>query len=213
VFQSAPLALALVLLAGAVARAQTAPTREPRRRSVTLTGVPLEVRIATGSRTFLVFGVPIRGQAVEVDRARIKVVDAGKVSLVIEPLSEPGPGERWTLSVPLADGQVPEVAEFTLVAHPSEVDAEIDVARAGKQDTACQPECAPCAGVSAVDVIASGLINKRGVQTAEFSGFEDSATGFESQSGVSYRAAKWVLVEVEITPPPRHAAWTPPEPH
>jgi hypothetical protein len=51
-----------------------------------------------------------------VDRARIKVVDAGEVILVIEPLSEPQPGERWMLRVPLADGKEPEVAEFALAA-------------------------------------------------------------------------------------------------
>ncbi len=208
-FQSAPLALVLVLLAGAIARAQTVPTREPRRRSVTLTGVPIEARIATGSRTLLVFGVPIRGQAAEVDRARIKVVDTGEVTLVIEPLSEPRPGERWTLRVPLADGKAPSVAEFALVAHPFEVDAEIDVARAEKPGTASPPACAPCAPTSAAAAIASGFIDEHGVQTSTFFSFKDSVSGFKSQPGVTYRAASWVLVDVAIIRPPRHSAWRP----
>jgi hypothetical protein len=171
--------------------------------------VPIEARIATGSHTLLVFGVPIQGQAAEVDRTRIKVVDAGEVTLVIEPLSEPRSGERWTLRVPLADGKAPSVAEFALVAHPSEVDAEIDVARAEKPGTASPPACAPCAPMSAAAAITSGIIDEHGVQTSTFLSFKDSVSGFESEPGVSYRAASWVLVDVAIVRPPRHSAWRP----
>jgi uncharacterized protein (TIGR02268 family) len=204
----ATLALVLLLLGGTLAQAQPAPTREARRRSVTLTGSPLEARIATGIRTFLVFAVPIRGKAVEVDPKLIKVVDAGEVILAIEPLSEPRPGERWTLRVPLADGKAPDVAEFSLVAHPSEVDTEIDVARREESAPAC-PTCAPCAAMSPADAIASGFISKDGVQTRELASFTDTASGFDSRSGVTYRAENWVLVDVEIIPPPGQPAWRP----
>jgi uncharacterized protein (TIGR02268 family) len=198
----------LLLLGGTLAQAQPAPTREPRRRSFTLTGAPLEARIATGIRTFLVFSVPIRGKAVEVDPTRIKVVASGDAILAFEPLSEPRPGERWTLRVPLADGKVPEVAEFSLVAHPSEVDTEIDVARPEESPTAC-PTCAPCAALSAADAIASGFIDSDGVGTRPVSGFTDAASGFVSREGVTYRAGGWVLVDVEIIPPPGQPAWRP----
>jgi uncharacterized protein (TIGR02268 family) len=198
----------LLLLGGTLAQAQPAPTREPRRRSVTLTGSPLEARIAAGIRTFLVFSVPIRGKAVEVDPKLIKIVDAGAVTLVIEPLSEPRPGERWTLRVPLADGKAPEVAEFSLVAHPSEVDTEIDVARREESPPAC-PTCAPCAAMNPADAIASGFIDKGGVQTRELGIYTDAASGFESKDGVTYRAGNWGLVDVEIIPPPGQPAWRP----
>jgi hypothetical protein len=198
----------LLLLGGTLAQAQPAPTREPRRRSVTLTGSPLEARIATGIRTFLVFSVPIRGKAVEVDPQRIKIVALGDVILAIEPLSEPRPGERWTLRVPLADGKAPDVAEFSLVSHPSEVDTEIDVARREESPTACLT-CAPCAAMNAADAIASGFIDGDGVGTRVFLGFTDTASGFESQDGWTYRAKTWVLVDVEIIPPPGHPAWRP----
>jgi uncharacterized protein (TIGR02268 family) len=204
----ATLALVLLLLGGTLAQAQPAPTREPRRRSVTLTGSPLEARIAMGIRTFLVFSVPIRGKAVEVDRKRIKVIEAGEVILAIEPLSEPRPGERWTLRVPLADGKAPDVAEFSLVAHPSEVDTEIDVARREESPAAC-PTCAPCAAMNPADAIASGFIDKDGVQTRELLTFTDAASGFEMKKGVTYRAKKWALVEVEIIRLPGHPAWRP----
>jgi len=204
----ATLALVLLLLGGTLAQAQPAPTREPRRRSVTLTGSPLEARIATGIRTFLVFSVPIRGKAVEVDPQRIKIVALGDVILAIEPLSEPRPGERWTLRVPLADGKAPDVAEFSLVAHPSEVDTEIDVARREESPTAC-PTCAPCTAMNPADAIASEFIGKDGVQTRELDAFTDAASGFASKNRVTYRAAGWVLVDVEIIPPPGHPAWRP----
>jgi uncharacterized protein (TIGR02268 family) len=208
-FQSAPLALALILLGGAVARAQTAPAREPRRRSVTLTGAPLEARIAVGVRTLLVFGVPIRGKAAEVDRARIHVVDTGEFSIIIEPLSEPQAGERWTLRIPLADEKAPEVAEIALVSHSSEVDTELDVARRGPPDTVCQAACAPCAGMSLTDALMSGLIGKHGVQTTPVRGFINAASGFELNAGVAYRAASRVLVDLEVIPPPSYPAWRP----
>jgi uncharacterized protein (TIGR02268 family) len=204
----ATLALALFLLGGTLAQAQPAPTREPRRRSVTLTGAPVEARIATGIRTFFVFGVPIRGKAVEVDKKRIKVVEAGEVILAIEPLIEPRPGERWTLRVPLADGEAPDVAEFSLVAHPSEVDTEIDVARREESPPAC-PACAPCAAMNPADAIASEFIGTDGVGTQELRALKDSASGFEWNDGVTYRAKGWVLVDVEIIPPPGHPAWRP----
>ena len=204
----ATLALVLLLLGGTLAQAQPAPTREPRRRSFTLTGAPLEARIATGIRTFLVFSVPIRGKAVEVDPTRIKVVASGDAILAFEPLSEPRPGERWTLRVPLADGKAPEVAEFSLVAHASEVDTEIDVARPEELPAAC-PTCAPCAALNPADAIASEFIGKDGVQTREFLGVTDAASGFASKGGVTYRAARWVLVDVEIIRLPGHPPWTP----
>lgn len=208
-FQSAPLALALILLGGAVARAQTAPAREPRRRSVTLNGAPLEARIATGVRTLFVFGVPIQGRAAEVDRARIQVVDTGERSIIIEPLSEPQAGERWMLRVPLADEEAPEVAEIALVSHPSEVDTELDVARRGPPGTVCEAACAPCAGMSLTDALMSGLIGKHGVQTTPVRGLTDAASGFELKAGVAYRAESRVLVDVELIPPPGDPAWRP----
>jgi uncharacterized protein (TIGR02268 family) len=205
----ATLALVLVLLGGTLAPAQPAPTRESRRRSVTLTGNPLEVRIAKGIRTVLLFDVPIRGKAVEVDRARIKVVDTGERSIIIEALSEPRADERWTMRVPLADGKSPEVAEIALVSHLTEVDTELDIARREHLDTACQAAGAPCAAMGPADAVASGLIDERGVQTVKIHPFNDAASGFQSLDGMAYRARDWVLVEVEIRPPPGHPAWTP----
>lgn len=210
-FLFSPTTLAFVpfLLWATLAHAQAAPVREPRRRSVTLADEPLEVRIAAGVRTFLVFSVPIQGRAVEVDRARIHVVDTGERSIIIAPLSEPRPDERWMLRVPLMDGKTPKAAELALVAHPSEVDTEIDIALPEVPDTPCQASCTRCAAMDAADAIAAGLIQGDGVRTKKVRGFTDAKGGFELKDGVSYRTKTWVLVDVQIIPPSGSPAWRP----
>ena len=206
--QPVTLALVLALLGALQAHAQPAHPREPRQRTVALSGNPLEVRIAKGTRTVLVLGVPIRGQAIEVDRALIHIVDTGEHSVIIEPLSEPLPEERWTLRVPLADGKSPEQVEFVLVSHPSEVDTELDVAGRAPPDAACQDTGAPCAAMTPADAVEAGLIDSDGVLTLSTVPFIDSASGFEARASTSYRAGHWVLVEVELIVPPEHPAWT-----
>jgi uncharacterized protein (TIGR02268 family) len=156
-----------------------------------------------------VFGVPIQGDAVEVDKSRIKIVDAGKRSIIIEPLNEPRPGEHWTLRVPLADGKAPTLAEFALVAHPSEVDTEIDVSRPKEKEAACQTACAPCAALSPADAVTSGLFDDAGVQPGRVDAVEHSSGGFKSYPGMIYRAMRWVLVDVQIIPPPEYPTWRP----
>ncbi len=205
----AALALVLCLLGGTLAHAQSTPTREPRRRSVAVTGSPVEVRIATGTRTVFVFAVPIRGEAVEVDRARIQVVDTGGRSLIIEALGEPRAGERWALRVPLADGRAPELAEFALVSHPFEVDTELEVARREPSEPACPPASAPCAPMRAADAFLAGLIDSRGVQPMKALPSIEATHGFDAEETVSYRAGTWVMVDVTVILPPSHAAWRP----
>jgi len=116
-FQPAPLAVALVLLGGTVARAQATP-REQRQRSITVTGHPAEspheVRVAPDTPTVLLFGSEIRKKSVRVDATRIRVVDAGECSLILQAVSAWGDGERPELEVQFADGKAPERAVFVL---------------------------------------------------------------------------------------------------
>jgi uncharacterized protein (TIGR02268 family) len=131
-FQSAPLAVVLVLLGGTVARAQATP-REQRQRTLTLTGNPAdpphEVHVAPDTPTVLLFSADILKKTVRVDGSRIRIVDAGERSLIVQPVSALGEGEREELEVLFADGKTPEWAVFALVAHPSEVDMLINVSR------------------------------------------------------------------------------------
>jgi uncharacterized protein (TIGR02268 family) len=171
----------------------------------------VEVRIAKGMRTVLLFGFPIRGTDVEVDSARIKVVDTGEHSIIIEALSEPGPDEHWTMRVPVAGGKSPEVVNLVLVSHSTEVDAQIAIVRREPPETAGQTPSAPCSAMSASDAVSSGLIDKDGVQATALQDFADLQSGFRSQKGVAYRAANWALVKVMILPPLEQPAWTPTE--
>jgi uncharacterized protein (TIGR02268 family) len=96
-FQSAPLAFALVLLGGTVARAQ-ATACEQRQRSITVTTNPAEspheVRVAPDTSTVFLFGSEIRKKAVRVDATRIRVVDAGEQSIILQAVSALENGER-----------------------------------------------------------------------------------------------------------------------
>ncbi len=53
------------------------------------------------------------------------------------------------------------------------------------------------------------FIDKDGVGTRQFFTFTDAASGFQSKGGVTYRAAGWVLVDVEIIRLPGHPPWRP----
>lgn len=100
--QSAPLAVALVFLAGAAVHAQS-PAREPRQRTVTVTGNPAEpvheVHVSPLLPTLFLFSADIRKEAVRVDGARIRVVDAGARPLVVQAVSALGEGERQRVYV------------------------------------------------------------------------------------------------------------------
>ena len=209
--QPTTLVLAFVLLLGMKARAQPSPAREQRQRSITVTENPAdprsEIHVAKGVATLLRFKPQINRDAVEVDGRGTRItVDAGDSSIILEPLIDLGPTERLALRVPFADGQQ---AVFSLASHASEVDTRVDVIRREPPATVCQALTAPCAAVTPTDAVTSGLIDERGVQTGAVPGFSDTVSGFESQDGVFYRAGNWVLVEVEIIPPPGYPAWRP----
>jgi len=211
VCQPITLVLALALLLGTAARAQPSPAREQRQRSITVTGSPAdpppEIHVAKGVATLLRFKSQLNRDAVDVDGRSSRItVDVGDGSIILEPLSDLGVAERLVVSAPFADGQR---AVFVLVSSPSEVDTRVDVIRREPPDIACQAPAAPCAAVSPADAVTSGLLDKQGVQTGVVPSFNDAASGFQSREGVSYRAGNWVLVDMEIIPPPRHPAWRP----
>lgn len=204
-FQPATLALVLVLLGASAARAQTPPTREQRQRTVTVNPAePLpEIRVAKGTLTLVLFDASIRREAIELDTARVRIVDAGERSLILEPVSNPGAGERLVLRVPYAEGQ-PERAGFVLVAHPSEVDTRIDVERRAQPEAACQAELsalrAQCGARSPIDFVRAGYVDEAGVQTHKVNLEVDAASSFEADNSLSYRATGWALVEVRLKP-------------
>jgi uncharacterized protein (TIGR02268 family) len=213
--QSAPLAVALVLLAGTVARAQ-ATAREPRQRTVTVTGNPAEppheVHVSHETPTVFLFGSEIRKKSVRVDEKRIRVVDAGERSrsIIVQAVSPLGDGERHELEVQFADGKAPARAVFVLVSHASEVDTLINVARQEPTAPACPGEVR--AGVSGPeDFLLSGHMDGSGVPTAEIGATFDKAHGIESERGVAYRGKGWLMFQVKIRNMRGPQAWVPTE--
>ena len=213
-FQSAPLALALVLLGGTVARAQPSPAREQRQRTVTVTSNPAdpphEVRVSPETPTVLMFGSEIRKKSVRVDAARIRLVDVGELSIIVQAVSALRDGERQELEVQFADGTAPARAVFALVAHPSEVDTFVNVAR--QEPAAPTGPAEVRAGVSGPeDFLLSGYMDGRGVPTAAIGQDKDSAHGFDSLGGVVYRGKDWLMFQVKIDNLRGPQAWVPTE--
>lgn len=210
-FQSAPLAVVLILLGGTLASAQD-PARAQRQRSVTVTGDPAkpppEVHVSPETPTVLLFSVDIRKQSVRVDEARIRVVDAGEQSLIVRAVEPLGEGERVELEVPFADGKVP--ARFALVPHASEVDTVINVTRR-------EPLAPPCPGEVPVrvrrpeDLLLLDYMDKSGVRTAGIKFLRDATLGFASGGGTVYRGKGWLLLDVDVRDLRGPRPWVPTE--
>jgi uncharacterized protein (TIGR02268 family) len=206
--QPSTLALVLLLL-GAVARAQPAPNRAHRQRAITITGNPAaplpEVRGAQGIGITFHFDGLIREDSIKVDESRIRVVDVGRQSLLVEPVIEPREDQPSEVSVTFADGEQ-ERAAFRIVPHPSEVDTWIEVTRQTEQPGAsCQARIdelrARCGAQTPTAFRRSGLLQAGGILTRTFPRVADSAGALVSHGGVSFRGSDWVLVEVLIRNP------------
>jgi uncharacterized protein (TIGR02268 family) len=195
----------LLLLLGAVARAQPAPSPAHRQRSLTVTGNPAapvpEVRGAKGLGIAFHFDGPILQESVKVDEAFIRVVDVGKKSLLVELVAEPREDQPSEVSVTFADGEQ-ERAAFRIVPHPSEVDTWIEVTRRTEQlGAACQERLdelrARYGAQSPTAFRRSRLLRDMGIQARTFA-LPSSMGGLESDGGISFRGGLWMLLEVEI---------------
>ncbi|WP_395848454.1 DUF2381 family protein [Cystobacter fuscus] len=199
----------MLLLLGAVARAQPAPNRIHRQRSITVTGNPAdqlpEVRGAKGIGITFHFDGLIHEESIRVDESRIRIVDVGKKSLLVEPLTEPRADQPSEVSVMFADGEQ-ERAAFRMVPHPSDVDTWIEVTRQTEQPGAvCQARIdelrARCGAQRPTAFRRSGLLPDRGILARTFERYADTAGGLVSEGGVSFLGRDWALVDVEIRNP------------
>lgn len=204
--QPTTLVLALVLILGTTARAQPSLAREQRQRSVTVTGNPAdpphEIHVAKGVVTVLLFKSRISGSAVEVDRARVTIVDAGDRSIILEPVIDLESAERLVLSVPFADGQR---AIFVLVSSPTEVDTRIDITRREQTVESCQADLAEaqarCSKIHPALFARAGLLTPKGViahAIKQCGGIARTANELVCTEGAAYRAERWALLDVEI---------------
>jgi uncharacterized protein (TIGR02268 family) len=144
-FQPVTLTWALLWLLSVTAAQAQALTARSRRITVAASpSEPLpEVRVAVGVKTTLLLDGPIDKGSIQVGAARVRIVDAGESSLTFEPQAPPGGDkERWVLRVRYAEGARPEWAAFALVAHPTEVDLQVEAVRPTQPLQACQAQLA-----------------------------------------------------------------------
>jgi uncharacterized protein (TIGR02268 family) len=188
------LALVLAVLGAAAPRAEAAPGRTKRERPVAVAGNPAEpvpeIRVEAATPTLLLFPVPIAKSTLTVDDTRIRVLDAGERSSIVQAFEELGAGERHELAVFFADGRTPARAAFVLVTDPAEVDSQVDVERREPPIAACPAETSrPPPGPE--DFVLLGYVGKSGVQTGTVQQASDDPRGLHSASGWTYRGATW----------------------
>ncbi|MBZ4423321.1 DUF2381 family protein [Myxococcus sp. RHSTA-1-4] len=226
--QPVRLALALVLLGGAAPRADAATPRTKRERPVAVVGNPAEplpeVRVEAAAPTVLFFPTMIAESTLTVDEqprtvdtavgpgdgSRIRVLDVGKRSIIVQPVEDLRPGERHELTVLFADGRAPARAAFVLVTDPAEADARIDVERRELPSGPC-PADAPRAPPRPEDFVLLGYVDENGVRTGAAGPANDEARGLRSSAGGSYRGKAWALVDVMIWNAAGQQPWAPRE--
>nr|WP_043321949.1 DUF2381 family protein [Corallococcus coralloides] len=199
---------------GAAAQAQQATrTRAERKRAVTIASTSADplpiVHVAGDTPTLFLFTSPIQKKTLTFDESRIRVLDAGERSVIIQPVADLGEGERQEIGVFFADGQALTRAAFVLVTDPAEVDSRIDVRRPEPPNTACQPAQAP--SLKPEDFVLLGLVDKAGVTTSSRHGEPTVVQGLALDSLVAFRGTGWVLADMTILNSPDQPAWTPQE--
>lgn len=209
------LPLTLALAWGATAQAQPATeARVDRKRSVTIASTPAEplpvVHVAADTRTLFLFSAPIQRRTLTFDESRIRVLDAGERSIIVQPVANLTDGERQEIGVFFADGQVPTRAAFVLVTDPRNVDALIDVQRPEPANAACQPT-AQAPAPKPEDFVLLGYVDKTGVTTTLGKGVDDAAQGLSAPVTVAIRGKGWILMDVMIVNERNRTAWTPQE--
>ncbi|NOK32796.1 DUF2381 family protein [Corallococcus exercitus] len=209
------LALALALVWGAAARAEPAPgVRGRRERSVAVASTSAEplpiVRVAGDTPTLFLFSSPIQKKTLTFDESRIRVLDAGERSIIVQPVANLGAGERQEIGVFFADGRAPARAAFVLVTDPAEVDSRIDVQRPEPPNTACQPT-AQAPAPKPEDFVLLGYVDAKGVTTSSHKGTLDAVQGLSLDKLVAFRGTGWILADVKIVNGPDAPAWTPRE--
>ena len=206
------LLLVPLLLVGGTAAAQPHPSARQRQdRRVSLSANPddpaLELRVAGGNLTILLFNVALDRDSVEVDRARFSLVDAGERSLTLLPATDLGSGERLGLKVRFKNRLLAQ-AVFALVSHPSEVDGTVEVDHRSGTLEALK---ANCMDTGPAGFVFSGVLDMEGIRARPFSTSvpDENRSGLQVKRGVGYRARLWAAVSLEVRNLPGQKPWAP----
>ena len=215
----------LVAVPDAVAWAEAAGplTREVKARSVELArlaaGEVPEVRVAPGFLTVLEFDAALASGAVMVEgrESRFALLEINARTLVLRPAVELAPTERLLLTVGFTDGLAPARVVFALVAHPSEVDGQVQVVRRPYSAEALQSRLeavlARCETGGLAKVALSGAVDWSGVTVKSLKG-QHLLSGLEQSStpaSRSYRSSKLFVATVSLHLPAGALPWTPGE--
>ncbi|WP_082282766.1 DUF2381 family protein [Myxococcus hansupus] len=212
--QPVRLALALVLAWEAATPAMAAQEERAKRdRAVFVANSPADalpvVRVAHDTPTLFLFPAPINRKTLTFDESRIRVLDAGERSVIVQPVADLPEGERYEVGVFFADGRAPSRAAFSLVTDPTEVDTRIDVQRPDPMDIACPIDVPRMPRPE--DFVLLGYVDKDGVTATPIKLRADSERGFSVISAMAYRGQGWVLVDATIRNHPGRAPWVPRE--
>lgn len=214
----------LSLLLGIAAPAQPLPaTRERIERRVVLSGNPaeavLELRVAPGVATVLLFDAPLERGGMELEgRARFRFVEVGERTLLLEPSVELGQGERLILRVRYSDGASPAQGAFALVSTASEVDSRVEVFRRrdsiellqvelaevrsqlASKDAALNALHARCAASGPAGLVIAGLLDIDGVRGHRVKRVDatNRAGGLALEDGLALHAASWSVVSILV---------------
>ncbi|MDY7231407.1 DUF2381 family protein [Hyalangium rubrum] len=214
--------LVLVSLPGPVAWAQAglSPAREVKARRAELSsGAVPEVRVAPGYLTTLEFDSPLDRDALTVEgrESRFALLETNTRTLVLRPAVELASGERLLVTVGFADGLVPAKAVLALVAHPTEVDGQVQVVRQPLSSEALQARLeaalARCEAGGLAKVVLSGAVDDQGVTVELLEGrcHWRGLQGIPLQSPMVYRSWKSFVVIIPLHLPAGGTPWTPGE--
>ncbi|WNZ59113.1 DUF2381 family protein [Myxococcus sp. MxC21-1] len=207
------LALSVVLFLGTAAPARaTQVERVKRERSVAVASSPSEplpvVRVAHDTPTVFLFPSPINRKSLTFDETRIRVLDAGERSVIVQPVADLPEGEHYEIGTYFADGRAPARAAFALMTDPAEVDLRIDVTRLESGvdcPTDARREPKP------EDLVLLGLVDKEGVSVTPIKSHEVPARGFAVTAASAYRGKGWVLVDMHVDNSSGQRPWLPRE--
>jgi len=202
----------LLPLSAAWAQQQLLPARSTTVGGSQAPLVP-ELYALRGVTTVLHFDADIDRASIQVDLARIKLVEVSLRVILLAPVMELAPGERLGLRVRYADGASPEEASFAIVSRPPTVDTVVTVLRRQDSLAACQAELAQtragCAGAGeGVWEVVDRLAGK-GVTAGDLREEGQGEMEVVDGSAHAYRLATGLLLTAQTKPSAGQGPWVP----